>query len=124
LTLQIVFLNSPEKKDRNFWRIFLQLFIFVLAPIIWDKYVQIRRDLELFLLNKKNEKDRETFEEIIQLLPDSVVVVGEPPYTIQKPNVTSLNNCELRSEEDEENQSELNSFEVYIDQLQQLYTTR
>ena len=81
--MQIVFLNSPEDKDRSFWRIFLQLFIFVLAPIIWDKYVHIRRDVELFLLNKKNEKDRQTFEEIIQLLPDSVVVVGESPYKIQ-----------------------------------------
>jgi hypothetical protein len=50
-----------------------------MTPIIWDKYVHIRRDLELFLLNKKNEKDRATFEEIIQLMPDSVVIVGKKP---------------------------------------------
>jgi hypothetical protein len=81
--MQIVFLNSPDDQDRSFWRIFLQLVIFVLVPFIWDKYVHIRRDVELFLLNKKNEKDRQTFEEIIQLLPDSVVVVGESPYKIQ-----------------------------------------
>lgn len=80
--MQIVFLNSPEDQDRSFWRIFLQLVIFVLAPIIWDKYVHIRKDLELFLLNKKNEKDRQTFEEIIQLLPDSIIVVGESPFKI------------------------------------------
>jgi hypothetical protein len=48
-----------------------------ITPIIWNKYVDIRRDLELFLLYKKNEMERTTFEEIIQLLPDSVVIVGK-----------------------------------------------
>jgi hypothetical protein len=65
-----------------FWRTGLNLMFFILTPLIWDKYVHIRRDLELFLLNKKNENDRATFEEIIQLLPDSVVVVGKSPYKI------------------------------------------
>jgi len=81
--MQIYFLKSPCDHNRLNWRIFLQLVILVLVPFIWDKYVHIRRDVELFLLNKKNEKDRQTFEEIIQLLPDSVVVVGESPYKIQ-----------------------------------------
>lgn len=65
------------EEKKTFWRAFLQIWLFSIIPVIWDKYVHIRRDLESFLLYKKNEMERTTFEEIIQLLPDSVVIVGK-----------------------------------------------
>ena len=65
------------EEKKTFWRAFLQIWLFSIIPMIWDKYVHIRRDLESFLLYQKNEMERITFEEIIQLLPDSVVIVGK-----------------------------------------------
>ena len=65
MTLQIRYINNPQIPSNSFWRTFLQLMFFILTPLIWDKYVHMRRDLELFLLHRKTEKDRATFEEII-----------------------------------------------------------
>ena len=73
-----------------------------MIPIIWDKYVHIRRDLELFLLNKKNEKDRATFEEIIQLMPDSVVIVGKKPQFVTQPCMSPFKDFDQGPENDEE----------------------
>jgi len=54
------------------------LFFFLKIPVVWFHYTSMRRDIELFILNYKNAKECNQFEAIIQILPDSVMVVGAP----------------------------------------------
>jgi len=56
----------------------LQLIVYIAVPLVWDRYHHIRTNIELFILNKKTEKDRAHFAEVIELLPVAVMVVGKP----------------------------------------------
>lgn len=103
------------------------MFFFLKIPAVWCRYASMRRDVELFILNYKNAKERSQFEAIIQILPDSVIVVGPSPQGA----LDSIKPSELSNGEEsvansgrhllEENKD---SFEEYIDEIKFQYKQR
>ena len=57
LCLQIQFINKKviKKGSDSFIRELLLVASFFLAPILWSRYEIMRRDIELFIINRKTE---------------------------------------------------------------------
>ena len=55
LTLQIQYINKKIVGSDSFIRELLLVASFFLAPILWSRYEIMRRDIELFIINRKTE---------------------------------------------------------------------
>jgi hypothetical protein len=63
LFLQIKYINLKinEKEEDVFWQPYLQCLMYIMIPLLWDRYIHIRKNIELFLVNKKTDKERAHF---------------------------------------------------------------
>ena len=52
--------------------------VFVVVPILITRYESRRREIELFILKRKSEKQRDLYQAVVQNIPDHVVVVKLP----------------------------------------------
>ena len=52
--------------------------VFVVVPILITRYESRRREIELFILKRKSEKQRDLYQAVVQNIPDHVVVVKIP----------------------------------------------
>ena len=54
----------------------IYILLFTIFPAAWINYMTMRRDVELYIANYINEKQKNQLQAVIQLLPDGVLVVG------------------------------------------------
>ena len=78
MILQIKYINIGIIGTNNFTRELILVAFFVQAPILWSRYEIMRRDLELFILQRKTEKQRAFLDIMFQTIPEHVIVVGSP----------------------------------------------
>jgi hypothetical protein len=75
--LTILFVYNPLLKVNTFWSEYLTISIMLSVAIHSYRYDHFRREIELFLLNKKINVERSFFQATLQNLPESIILIGK-----------------------------------------------
>ena len=94
--LQVILFNGlimKQFEDHNYFLQLLQLGLLSWVAGLGSQYWVHRKEMELFILQDKSEKERANMQSILQILPESVMFVSESEKVDENPE-TPLKNHE------------------------------
>ena len=100
--LTIIYVYNPFLKVRTFWSEYLTCTFLINVGILSYRYVHFRREIELFILNKRFDAERNFFKATMHQLPQGIIFVGKNP---EEPETNAQGEIEI-SERDLDSDSE------------------
>lgn len=104
----------------TFWPEFLTVSFLLLVAVQWYRYDHFRREIDLFILHKKQVVEKAFFKESLEQCPESILLVGNNPdwHVLTGPTcpISDLAN-EYEKSEDEEKAGRQDSFREHLNGL-------